>query len=71
MKEYIVQAILIDDTGRVTIETVTASLRTTDYQAALDYLMKKHKSSHRYLYIAMDAETQEIVFRSKENKYSL
>lgn len=39
--EYLVQAILIDNTGRNTIETVIDSFRTDDYQPILDRLMKK------------------------------
>ena len=70
MTEYIVQAILIERTWRGEAETVVNSLRTTDYQQALDYLMKKHKVSSSYLYIAMEVATQEIVFKSKENKYA-
>lgn len=71
MKEYLVQAILIDNTGRNTIETVINSWKTTDYKTALDDLMKLHKQSKSYLYVAMEIETQEIVFKSKVNKYAL
>ena len=67
--EYLVQAILIDDTGKSVIETVVNSLRTTDYQTSLEFLMKKHRNSKSYLYIAMVIESQEIVYKSKENKY--
>ena len=70
MKEYLVQAILIDNTGRTTIETVVNSRRTTDYEAALDDLMKLHIHSSSYLYVAIEIETQEIVFKSKANKYA-
>ena len=70
MKEYRVQAILIDETGRNTIESVVDSFRTTDYQKTLDFVMKRHIHCDSYLYIAMDIETQEIVFKSKENKYA-
>ena len=71
MKEYRVQAILIDTTGRNTIETVVDSFITTNYQATLDNLMKKHKSSSSYLYIAIELDTKNIIFKSKENKYLL
>lgn len=71
MTEYRVQAILIDETGRNTIETVKESFRTTDYKATLDMLMKKHRFSNSYLYIAMAIDTQEVVFKSKENKYNI
>lgn len=69
MKEYRVQAILIDETGRSTVETITDSFKTTDYLQTLDFVMRRHKTNNHFLYIAMDIETQEIVFKSKENKY--
>ena len=69
MKEYRVQAILIDETGRNTIESVVDSFKTTDYKKTLDFVMQRHKISDSYLYIVMDIETQEIIFKSKENKY--
>lgn len=71
MKEYRVQAILIDETGRNTIESVVDSFRTTDYEKTLDFVMKRHIHCNSYLYIVMDIETQEIVFKSKENKYAV
>lgn len=70
MKEYRVQAILIDETGRNTIETVVDSFKTTDYEKTLDFVMQRHKISDSYLYIVMDIETQKIIYRSKENKYA-
>lgn len=70
MKEYRVQAILIDETGRNTIETVIDSFRTGDWKKTLDYAMQRHKISSSYLYIVMDIETKEIIYKSKENKYS-
>lgn len=70
-KEYKVQAILIDDTGANVIETIIDSFLTTDYKKTLDTAMKRHKSSNKYLYIVLDIETQEIVYKSKENKYFL
>lgn len=69
MKEYRVQAILIDNTGRFTIETIIESFRTTDWERTLDNSMKRHRFSNSYLYIVVDIETQEIVYKSNENKY--
>ena len=66
---YRVQAILIDTTGRNTIETITDSYTTQDYKAALDHLMKKHKSSNHYQYNVLDLKTEELIYSSKENKY--
>lgn len=72
MKEYRVQAILIERDNRgIERETIVNSIKCEDYQQGLDYLMKKHKVSRLYLYIAMDIETQEIVFKSRENKYAV
>ena len=71
MKEYRVQAILIDNTGVKTVETVVNSFLTTDYEKTLDFVMKKHKASNSYLYIVLDIEKQEIIYKSKENKYFL
>lgn len=70
MKEYRVQAILIDTTGRNEIETIVDSFKTTDYEKTLDFVMQRHKVSSSYLYIVMDIETQEIIYKSKENKYA-
>lgn len=71
MKEYRVQAILIDNTGRTERETVIDSFKTTDYEKALDFVMQRHNASSSYLYVVMDIETQEIIYKSKENKYFL
>ena len=71
MKEYRVQAILIDNTGRNEIETVVDRFKTTDYEKTLDFVMNRNRHSDSYLYIAMEIETQKIVFKSKENKYSM
>lgn len=71
MTEYRVQAILIDNTGRNEIETVVDSFRTTDYEKTLDFVMQRHKTSSSYLYIVMEIETQNIIYKSKENKYFL
>ena len=71
MKEYRVQAILIDETGRNTIETVVDSFKTTDYKKTLDMVMQRHKTSSSYLYIVMDIETQNVIYKSKYNKYHI
>ena len=71
VKEYRVQAILIDETGRNTIETVVDSFKTTDYKKTLDMVMQRHKISSSYLYIVMDIETQNVIYKSKYNKYHI
>lgn len=65
--KYLVQAILIDGG----IETVADSLKTDDYETALDILMKRHKSSNKYLYIVMEIEGQKIITKTNKNKYYL
>lgn len=70
MKKYRVQAILIETTAREGVrETITNSITCEDWEAGMDYLMKKHKASASFLYIAMDLETQEILAKTRENKY--
>ena len=69
MKKYRVQAILIDATGNKTIETIINSYTTPDYEAALDQLMKKHKSCNHYLYNVLDIDTDKLIYSSMENKY--
>ena len=71
MKEYRVQAILIDNTGRNEIETVIDSFKTTDYEKTLEFVMKKHRYCSDYLYVAMEIENQKIIFKSKENKFAV
>jgi hypothetical protein len=71
MAKYRVQAILIDETGRNTIETVVDSFSTDDYEKTLDFVMQRHKTSSSYLYIVMEIETQKIIYKSKENKFFL
>ena len=66
---YRVQAILIDTTGRSTIETISDSCTTQDYKATLDRLMKKHKSSNHYQYNVLDLKIEELIYSSMENKY--
>ena len=69
MKKYRVQAILIDTTGNKTIETITDSYTTPNYEETLDRIMKKHKSSNHYLYNVLDLDTVELIYSSAENKY--
>ena len=71
MKEYRVQAILIDNTGRNEIETIVDSFKTTDYEKTLEFVMKKHRFCNNYLFIVMEIETQKIIFKSKENKFAV
>ena len=71
MKEYRVQAILIDNTGRNEIATVIDSFKTTDYEKTLEFVMKKHRFCGDYLYVAMEIENQKIIFKSKENKFAV
>lgn len=71
MKEYRVQAILIDNTGRNEIETVVDSFKTTDYEKTLEFVMKRHRFCNDYLFIVMEIETQKIIFKSKENKFAV
>lgn len=71
MKEYRVQAILIDNTGRNEIETVVDSFKTTDYEKTLEFVMKRHRFCGDYLYVAMEIENQKIIFKSKENKFAV
>ena len=71
MKEYRVQAILIDNTGRNEIETNVDSFKTTDYEKTLEFVMKRHRFCNDYLFIVMEIETQKIIFKSKENKFAV
>lgn len=68
-REYLVQAILVDRTGRNTIETVANSRYTTDYESVVDEFMLRHKNSNHYLYIALDVETSEVVYKNDKNRY--
>ena len=70
-KEYRVQAILIDNTGRNTIETVIDSFRTTDINKTLEFVMKRHRTSNSYLYTVLDIEAQNLIYKSMKNKYAL
>ena len=67
-----VQAILMESTPmNGIIETITDSILVEDDNAekAMDTVMRKHKSSYHYLYIMQNAETQQEVYRTTENKY--
>ena len=68
-KIYRVQTLLIDDTGADVIRTVIDSFLTDDRQKTLDFAMKRHKNNNKYWYVVIDVETQEIIYKSKENKY--
>ena len=63
--KYLVQAILIDGD----IETIIDSFKTDNYTDVLEFVMKRHKSSTNYLYVAMNRDTQEVVIRTRENKF--
>lgn len=67
MEKYLVQAILIDGDVQCPID----SFKTNDLQATIDFVMKRHKTSNKYLYIAIEIETQKEVFRTDKNKYFL
>lgn len=67
--KYLVQAILVDNTGRNIIETVIDSFKTDDYQRTLDRLMKKHKNSNKYMFTVVEIETQEIIISTMHNNY--
>ena len=69
MKKYRVQAILIDTTGVKTVTTITNSYTTSDYEGALDHLMRKNNSCNHYLYNVLDLDTDKIIYSSTENKY--
>ena len=65
--KYLVQAILIDGDA----ERVIDSFKTDDYNNTLEFVMKRHKSSSDYLYMAMDLKTQEILVYTTNNTFSL
>ena len=67
--KYLVQAILIDNTGRNTIETVVDSFKTDDYQVGIEFCMKRHRSSNKYIYNALDIEARKVVFSTTCNKF--
>ena len=72
MKRYRIQSILIeyDNRGRCR-ETITHSIRCEDYQAGLEYLMKKHRVSGSFLYNVLDLETGELLVSTKTNPYRI
>ena len=63
--KYLVQAILIDGD----IECPIESIKTDDCHATIDWLMKRHKSSNSYRYVAMAIATQEILINTTRNIY--
>ena len=67
MERFLVQAILIDGDS----QHPTDSFKTDDLQATIDFVMKRHKSSNKYLYVAIEINTQKEVFRTDKNKYYL
>lgn len=67
MKKYLVQATLSDGC----IETVIDSFKTDDAEKMLDFVMKRHKNSLKYLYMVMEIKTQKIIVKTEKNKYSL
>lgn len=64
-RKYLVQGILIDDD----VQTVTESFYTDDYEQALDFIMQKHKFSHKYVYNVLDVKRNELIISTSENKY--
>lgn len=67
--KYLAQAILIDNTGRDTIETVIDSIKTDNDRETVKFLMKRHRTNPHYLYVVMDIETQEVVIHTDRNIY--
>lgn len=65
--KYLAQAILIDNTGRNTIETVIDSIKTDDDRATVEFLMRRHKSNPHYLYKVIEIETQAVVISTTRN----
>lgn len=63
--KYLVQAILIDGN----VETVSASIKSDDYNDTALFLMMKHRHSYKYLYRAMDLETGQIVMSTTKNEF--
>ena len=71
MKEkYLVQTILVEETYTSTLETVVESIKTNDYAQILHFLMRKHKTSNKYLYTVMNLETDSLIYKSKRNLHS-
>lgn len=68
--KYLVQGILIDNTGKNTIETPIDSIKSDDYMSTIEFIMKRHKSSPHYLYRAIEIETQKVVFSTTKNKFA-
>lgn len=69
--KYLVQAILIDNMGNNTIETVIDSFRTDDYERTLKFVMQKHKHSHNYQYNVLDITNNNVIISTKNNCYAV
>lgn len=69
--KYLVQAILIDNMGNNTIETVIDSFRTDDYERTLKFVMQKHKHSCHYQYNVFDTTNNKIILTTKNNYYAI
>lgn len=67
MKKYLVQSILLD--GKT--ETVIDSFQADDYEKMLEFIMKRHKHSNKYLYMVMEIDSQKIIKKTNKNKYFL
>lgn len=65
--KYLAQAILIDNDGRNTIESVIDSIKTDDDRATIEFLMRRHKNNPHYLYKVIDIATQEVVISTTRN----
>ncbi len=68
--KYLVQAILIDNIGKTTIETVVDSIKTDNLDETLEFVMKRHKHCPHYIYVAMKIETQQIVLKTCCNLFA-
>lgn len=68
-KKYLVQAILIDNTGNETIESVVDSIKTDDIRSTAEFLMRRHKNNPHYLYKAINIETQEVELHQTMNPF--
>ena len=65
-KKFLVQSILFDDNGQ---ETIIESIKTDNYTKTIDLLMQRHKHSNKYVYIAMQINDQNVIYKIRENKY--
>lgn len=69
--KYLVQAILIDNMGNNTIETVIDSFRTDDYERTLKFVMQKHKHNYHYQYNVFDTTNNKVILTTKNNYYAI